>query len=104
MKKFVLVTGCSGFIGFHTVNKLLSNNHNVIGIDNINSEYDTDLKLQRLKLLKSHKKKHNFYFKKIDISYKSHFRKLFIKFNIQNVINLAAIAGVTIQENILIVI
>ena len=54
MKKFVLVTGCSGFIGFHTVNKLLSNNHNVIGIDNINSEYDTDLKLQRLKLLKSH--------------------------------------------------
>ena len=94
MKRFVLVTGCSGFIGYHTVNKLLSNNHNVIGIDNINSEYDTDLKLQRLKLLKKHKKKHNFHFSKIDISNKSHFRKLFIKFNIQNAINLAAIAGV----------
>ena len=49
----ILVTGSSGFIGYHLANKLASVSENeVIGIDNLNSYYDTNLKKERLKLLK----------------------------------------------------
>ena len=44
MKKNILVTGSAGFIGFHLCKKLLENNHNVIGIDNLNDYYDINLK------------------------------------------------------------
>ena len=46
--KHILVTGVAGFIGFHTAKKLVMNNYSVIGIDNINNYYDTNLKLDRL--------------------------------------------------------
>ena len=42
--KIVLVTGCAGFIGFHTSIKLLSQKYTVIGIDNLNNYYDKSLK------------------------------------------------------------
>ena len=32
----VLVTGCAGFIGFHTCLKLLARGDEVLGIDNLN--------------------------------------------------------------------
>ena len=51
----ILVTGSSGFIGFHLINKLLNSGHEVIGIDNHNDYYDPELKLERLSLLKSKK-------------------------------------------------
>ena len=70
----ILVTGSAGFIGFHLVNKLLSENHEVIGIDNLNTYYDTKLKIDRLKKLgvkyKSNKIKFkfkNYTFYKCDI-------------------------------------
>jgi UDP-glucuronate 4-epimerase len=40
----ILVTGCAGFIGYHTVKNLLNTSHKIIGIDNINSYYDPRLK------------------------------------------------------------
>ena len=46
----ILITGCAGFIGFHLSKKLLIENHKVIGIDNISSYYDKNLKLNRLKI------------------------------------------------------
>jgi len=57
----ILVTGCSGFIGFHVCNKLLQLNNKIylIGIDNLNNYYDVKLKKERLKILKKKKK---FYF------------------------------------------
>ena len=61
----ILVTGCAGFIGFHTALKLLSLNNSIIGIDNINSYYDVNLKKQRLKILKKNNK---FIFYKSDIT------------------------------------
>ncbi len=52
----ILVTGCSGFIGYHLTNQLINNGHNVIGIDNLNNYYSVKLKLSRLKILKKKKK------------------------------------------------
>lgn len=48
----ITVTGCAGFIGFHTCQRLLSEGHEVIGIDNLSDYYDPELKRDRLNLLK----------------------------------------------------
>ena len=61
----ILITGVAGFIGFHLANKLINRNIDVIGIDNIKSYYDLDLKKSRLDILKD---KISFY--KIDIRLK----------------------------------
>lgn len=45
----VLVTGAAGFIGSATVKAMLAEGHEVVGIDNINSYYDTRLKYARLR-------------------------------------------------------
>ena len=88
----ILITGCSGFIGFHLAKKLLSKKgYKVIGIDNLNSYYDVKLKYARLKQLKKYK---NFYFSKIDLIERKKIDKIFRSFKINIVINLAAQAGV----------
>ena len=46
--KTILVTGAAGFIGAALVKRLLENDLNVIGIDNLNSYYDVNLKKDRL--------------------------------------------------------
>ena len=51
--KTVLVTGCAGFIGAALVEKLLKFGMNVIGIDDLNSYYETKLKLDRLEKILS---------------------------------------------------
>ena len=96
MKKTILVTGSSGFIGFHLCIRLLSENYNVIGIDNHNNYYSVKLKLDRLKeIIKFRKKfKKNFNFYKIDLVQKKKLENLFKKYKFQYVINLAAQAGV----------
>ena len=40
----IIVTGCAGFIGSHLCEKLLSLNHNVYGIDNLNDYYNVNKK------------------------------------------------------------
>lgn len=45
----ILVTGSAGFIGFNVVQRLLRENAEVIGVDNIGDYYDPLLKLARLK-------------------------------------------------------
>lgn len=44
----ILVTGTAGFIGFHLVQALAKEHHEIVGIDNINGYYDTELKYARL--------------------------------------------------------
>ncbi len=85
----ILITGCSGFIGYHLTKKLL-NNYNIIGIDNLNDYYDINLKKDRLNNLK-HK---NFKFIKCDISVSRELEKIFNENKIDKVINSAAQAGV----------
>ena len=48
----ILITGVAGFIGFHTAKSLLSEGHQIVGIDNLNDYYDVELKKSRLNLLK----------------------------------------------------
>ena len=89
--KTILITGCAGFIGFHLAKRLLLNNYAIIGVDNLNSYYDVNLKKARLKLLKEHE---NFSFELITIEDKEALEKIFFQNDIDIVINLAAQAGV----------
>jgi UDP-glucuronate 4-epimerase len=87
----ILVTGAAGFIGFHLSKSLLDNDHEILGIDNINDYYDVNLKHARLDQLKLYK---NFKFEKVDIANRESLTKAFTDFKPQKVINLAAQAGV----------
>ena len=92
----ILVTGSAGFIGYHLVYKLICQNKNVIGIDNLNNYYDVKLKKNRLNNLKkiSKEKKNNFFFYKIDILNKKKLLYIVKKHKISKIIHLAAQAGV----------
>ena len=86
----ILVTGSSGFIGFHLVKKLLKNGHKVIGIDDHNDYYDIKLKNLRKSMLEST----NFNFYSQDINY------LDIQDDdIEIAINLAAQPGIRVMKD-----
>lgn len=87
----ILITGCAGFIGFHTSLFFLKKNIPILGIDNLNNYYDVDLKKNRLNILKNYS---FFTFQRVDISNKKTLEKLFINFKFKCIINLAAQAGV----------
>ena len=87
----ILITGAAGFIGYHLSKSLLEDGIIVFGVDNLNNYYDTDLKDQRLKRLKSFR---NFSFKKIDLINEKKLNNVFLNFNPSIVIHLAAQAGV----------
>ena len=87
----ILITGSSGFIGFHLSNLLLSKDFQVVGIDNMNDYYDVQLKKSRLSILE---KKENFSFHQIDLVDRDKINELFEKEKFDYVINLAAQAGV----------
>ena len=44
----ILITGVAGFIGYHAAKRLIDDNYDVIGIDNLNEYYDLKLKQARL--------------------------------------------------------
>lgn len=91
MAKTVLVTGCSGFIGWKTSKMLLEKGFYVVGIDNMNSYYDVRLKEYRLKDLKSFE---NFKFHQTDIENLQALDIIFSLYRFDAVLNLAARAGV----------
>lgn len=87
----ILITGSSGFIGFHLTNFLLKKGFHIIGIDNENNSYDQSLKQSRRKILESKK---NFTFILSDITNLEVLQSIFSKYTIKTVVHLAAEAGV----------
>ena len=57
----ILITGCSGFIGFHLCEHLLKKGHKIFGVDNLNKYYSPIFK--KKKIIYSKKKK-EFFFQK----------------------------------------
>lgn len=84
----ILVTGAAGFIGAHTVKKLLAAGTDVVGLDIINDYYDPQLKLDRLAWLG------DFPFVKVDIADQDSLNAVFAEHRPRRVIHLAAQAGV----------
>tara|TARA_R110001632_G_scaffold95637_2_gene201772 strand:- start:10494 stop:11441 length:948 start_codon:yes stop_codon:yes gene_type:complete len=84
----ILVTGAAGFIGYHLC-KSLCENHEVVGVDSLNSYYDVSLKKKRLENLNK-----NFVFKYFDCTRKTMLDHLFLCEKFDVVIHLAAQAGV----------
>ena len=54
----ILITGSAGFIGYHLSLKLIELGFNIVGVDNLNSYYDINLKNARLSRLKEAASKH----------------------------------------------
>ena len=86
----VVITGSSGFIGFHATKKFLDNGFEVIGIDNENDYYDKELKTNRRKILLSNE---NFKFECLDLSKNTIIERL-NEISPDFIVNLAAQAGV----------
>ena len=91
-----LVTGSSGFIGFHLCKRLLEDGFEVVGLDNFNNYYSVELKRARTKILNdlSNKLTNNFHLIERDLCDKVSLEEIFKKFKPNKVINLAAQAGV----------
>lgn len=87
----LLLTGCAGFIGWHTAKTALDSGNIVLGIDDNNDYYDVKLKYWRLEDLK---KQRNFQFQQIDIRRMQDLEDIFKRFKPEAIINLAARAGV----------
>lgn len=102
----ILITGAAGFIGFHLVNKMLSEEHHIVGLDNINDYYDVNLKYARLKekgicvskikygKIVQSKHQKNYEFIKLNLEDNEQINLLFESKKFDIVINLAAQAGV----------
>lgn len=104
----ILVTGAAGFIGYHLCQKLLQENHTVVGLDNINDYYDVNLKFDRLKelgilkrnaeqfhtLVESEKHSRKFSFVRMNLENREELPSLFKNEAFDVVCNLAAQAGV----------
>lgn len=91
MRKRVLVTGAAGFIGYHLCQRLLSENYEVFGIDNMDSYYSVSLKESRLGNLSKNK---NFVFFKERFGDEKKINKILNDVKPAIIIHLAAQAGV----------
>ena len=86
-----LITGSSGFIGFHLCKTLLENEFSIIGVDNMSDYYDVKLKESRLALLKKYS---NFEFVIGNIETPAFLSQVFEEERPEIVVHLAAQAGV----------
>lgn len=102
----ILITGTAGFIGHHVAERLVSEGHEVAGLDSINDYYDVKVKYGRLersgilekdieygKLVIS-KVKQNYRFVQLKLEDKDNVSKLFRDEKFDAVCHLAAQAGV----------
>lgn len=96
----ILVTGAAGFIGSHVAELLLSRGDSVVGVDNLNSYYNPELKQRNLALLS---KFPAFRFEQTELADIAAVRDLFRRHRFTRVAHIAARAGVrpSIQDPIL---
>ncbi len=87
----VLVTGAAGFIGFHLSKELLDRGHSVLGVDSLVPYYDVRIKQKRLQILKKYPA---FTFSKVSITDSKKFNALVAENNSEQIVHLAAQAGV----------
>lgn len=90
----VLVTGAAGFIGMHVVLRLIGRGDEVVGIDNLNDYYSVQLKHDRLAQIRNADADKLFHFIEMDIADRGAMEVLFAESGFDQVINLAAQAGV----------
>ncbi|WP_422355547.1 NAD-dependent epimerase [Roseivirga pacifica] len=102
----ILITGTAGFIGFHLAKKLLERGDEVVGLDSINDYYDLRVKYGRLGLtgiekdaisygkLVSSTVYDAYKFIQLNLEDQQGINNLFKQQKFDNVINLAAQAGV----------
>ena len=94
MTRPVLVTGAAGFIGAALSLRLLERGERVIGIDNINSYYDPQLKRARLSLIEASALSDAWQFEQLALEDDEALMALFAAEQPRVVVNLAAQAGV----------
>ena len=88
----ILITGAAGFIGFHTIQALMSQGRRVVGVDSLNDYYDVTLKEARLSRLLVDE---NFSFIQANIADKDAMEDVIDRHpKITHIIHLAAQAGV----------
>jgi UDP-glucuronate 4-epimerase len=92
----VLVTGGAGFIGFHLVQRLLADGHDVTSLDNLNDYYDPGLKEERVRQVES-RASHRFV--RMDLQDTDGLLDLFRSSDFEAVVNLAAQPGVRYSIN-----
>lgn len=88
MKKNIIITGGTGFIGSHTCIELI-NDYNLIVIDNLNNS-----KINVINKIKLISNKNNIFFYKIDLCNKNHLDLVFKKYNPYAVIHFAGLKAV----------
>jgi len=87
----ILLTGAAGFIGMHAALHLLQQGRTVIGIDNLNDYYDVELKQARLARLQAFD---HFHFIRANVADREAMQSAFADWQPQQVLHLAAQAGV----------
>lgn len=92
------MTGGAGFIGMHTVLKLLAQGHDVVSVDNLNDYYDVTLKHARLEHVAHTHQQQNWHasyeFVQLDVADNDALTQLFQTHHFDYVCHLAAQAGV----------
>ena len=87
----IIITGSSGFIGYHLASELLKKKYKIIGIDNNNNYYSNVIKNKRASKLKKNK---NFTFYKVNLVNEKKLENIFLKHKPEIIFHLAGQPGV----------
>jgi UDP-glucuronate 4-epimerase len=87
----ILVTGAAGFIGSNLCKKLLADNHEVFGIDDLNDYYSPLIKIRNVTPFFNHPR---FFLTILNIENRNRLEEIFKKKQFDAIVHLAARAGV----------